>query len=78
MFKVCANLEEAMEAADNKLLWLYYGEGGCGGWEPAHEAGDAPVWSYYGTYGWPPEDFAVLVEDDGEGDSPIASGEGDG
>lgn len=78
MFKVCANLEEAMEAADNKLLWLYYGEGECGGWEPAHEDGDAPVWSYYGTYGWPPEDFAVLVEDDGEGDSPIASGEGDG
>ena len=64
MFKVCANLEEAMEAADNKLLWLYYGEGGCGGWEPAHEDGDAPVWSYYGTYGWPPEDFAILVEDE--------------
>jgi len=68
MFKVCTNLEEAMEAADNKLLWLYYGEGECGGWEPAHEDGDAPVWSYYGTYGWPPEDFAVLVEDEGEGD----------
>jgi len=68
MFKVCVNLEEAMEAADNKLLWLYYGEGECGGWEPAHEDGDAPVWSYYGTYGWPPEDFAVLVEDEGEGD----------
>lgn len=68
MFKVCTNLEEAMEAADNKLLWLYYGEGECGGWEPAHEDGDAPVWSYYGTYGWPPEDFAILVEDEGEGD----------
>ena len=68
MFKVCANLEEAMEAADNKLLWLYYGEGGCGGWVPAHEDGNAPVWSYYGAYGWPPEDFAILVEDEGEGD----------
>jgi hypothetical protein len=64
MFKVCANLEEAMEAADNKLLWLYYGEGGCGGWVPAHEDGNAPVWSYYGAYGWPPEDFAILVEDE--------------
>lgn len=68
MFKVCANLEEAMEAADNKLLWLYYGGSEYGGWVPAHEDGDAPVWSYYGTYGWPPEDFAVLVEDEGEGD----------
>jgi hypothetical protein len=68
MFKVCANLEEAMEAADNKLLWLYYGGGEYGGWVPAHRDGDAPVRSFYGKSGWPPEDFAVLVEDDGEGD----------
>lgn len=66
MFKVCASLEEAMEAADNKLLWLCYGP--VHGWVPAHEDGNAPVWSYYGTYGWPTEDFAVLVEDEGEGD----------
>jgi len=68
MFKVCVNLEEAMEAADNKLLWLYYGEGAYGGWVPAHTDGDAPVWEYYGVPGWPPEDFAILVEDEGEGD----------
>jgi hypothetical protein len=68
MFKVCANLEEAMEAADNKLLWLYYGGGEYGGWVPAHRDGDAPVRGFYGKSGWPPEDFAVLVEDEGEGD----------
>lgn len=62
MFKVCANLDEAMEAADNKLLWLYYGP--THGWVPAHTDGDAPVWRYYGNDGWPPEDFAVLVEDE--------------
>ena len=64
MFKVCANLEEAMEAEDSKLLWLYYGGGECGGWVPAHSDGDAPVRSFYGKSGWPPEDFAVLVEDE--------------
>lgn len=64
MFKVCANLDEAMEAADNKLLWLYYNTG----WVPAHEDGDIPVRNYYGKDGWPPEDFAILIEDEGEGD----------
>ena len=44
MFKVCANLDEAMEAADNKLLWLYYGP--THGWVPAHEDGNTPVWKY--------------------------------
>lgn len=64
MFKVCANLEEATEAADNKLLWLRY-NGPLGDvWVPAHEDGDAPVWSYYGKYGWPTSDFAILIEDE--------------
>lgn len=62
MFKVCANLKEAMEAAENKLLWLYYGP--THGWVPAHEDGNTPLWKYYGTTGWPPEDFAILVEDE--------------
>lgn len=71
MFKVCASLEEATEAADNKLLWLY--SGASLGWVPAHSHylgsnGDVPVWLYYDTCVWPPEDFAVLVEDEGEGD----------
>ncbi len=76
MFKVCANLEEATEAADNKLLWLYYGP--TYGWVPAHKDGTTQPWRYYGTVGWPPKDFAILIEDDGEGDSPTACGEGDG
>ena len=67
MFKVCANLEEAMEAAENKLLWLYSGLSL--GWVPAHSSGlgsngDVPVWLYYDTYGWPREDFAILIEDE--------------
>lgn len=61
MFKVCTNIEEAMEAEENKLLWLYYGSDR---WVPAHKDGDTPVWKYYGTTGWPPEDFAILIEDE--------------
>ena len=38
MFKVCANLGEAMKAAENKLLWLYYGT--AHGWVPAHTDGE--------------------------------------
>lgn len=62
-YRVCANLEEAITAQKNNLLWLRYNTAnGTDYWRQAtsHETVEA----FYGSDHWPPTDFAVLVEDE--------------
>lgn len=72
VFRICSSKEEAIQAAEAGLLWLNLGthtDPWWGRW------GKLDVAKHYGENYWKPEDFAVLVEDDGEGDSPATVSE---
>jgi len=53
------------------MLWVLCGEGRGKKWVWQHQSQFAHLMAYYER--WPAKDFAVLVEDDGEGDSPTTA-----
>jgi len=56
----CCNKEEAEVAASAGALWLRFATG----WETL-DAGEALYFiMHYGTRLWPPEDYAIMVEDE--------------
>lgn len=68
-YVVCRDKEEAMAAASAGVLWLkrYWDTENDVCWEPTERHRDAYwVHEVYGGVGWPPEDFAIRVEDEGD------------
>lgn len=86
-FKVIETEEEFLSAAAAGMLWANYEDAG---WQQApwgrlgllrtiwDNAEENSRKASPNLHEWQLHDFAVLVEDDGEGDSPTACGEGDG
>lgn len=64
--RTCSSKEEAIQAAEAGLLWINMGTSTDRRWQMRDRL---DVAHHYGTYCWKPEDFAVLVEDESDGQS---------
>lgn len=64
--RICSSKEDAIQAAEAGLLWINMGTHTAQSWVPRR---GLDVAYHYGKYYWKPEDFAVLVEDESDGQS---------